>query len=132
MLEVPATIPCRFAVDEELHSVEVSLGPDNKFPIVDKVDLSGITTFSRIPYQRQFLTRFKLEAFRPNLNGYVDRAILVVDKGLLGSGHSYGLAPDLEPANVGFSQAPAKSSPAAFVPIPAIPLSPDCVEKVAT
>ena len=91
MLERPASTFGRATIEEDHEVINLPIRPDDKLALVYEVYLHGIAHSGCIPDERQLITRFQLEAFRPRLNRNVDRSIFSVLEGLLRSCHAVTL-----------------------------------------
>lgn len=49
LIEGPASVPPRLAVNEKLHLANLTVGPDHKLALIDEMNLCSVTIFGGVP-----------------------------------------------------------------------------------
>jgi len=93
VLEGPASIFARIAVEKILYIIDFAVGPHDKLALVYEIDLHRIAANIGFPFQRELIARFQFEALRPRFDRYVDWAVLLIAERMLGLRHAFVLEP---------------------------------------
>lgn len=93
VLEGPASIFARIAVEKIFDVIDFAVGPHDKFALVYEVNLHRIAAIIGIPFQRELIAGFQFEALRPRFDRYVDWSVLLVAERMLGLRHAFVLEP---------------------------------------